>query len=161
MYRNVLLCHSTLYKIKDKKISMGEYNGRSFFECFNNTFLVDCGKTYLNLPPMTINDSPHTYKRAGYTSDTLTYAIYVTSGNSVITVTTPFDSQQFGPTRSKRGNLYQHDTCLGIRALHELDALIALERGGGGGGANRDASRRPWGIGVWWNQCVHHVIRVE
>ena len=27
------------------------------YDCFNNTFLYDCGTPYLNLPPMPIDDS--------------------------------------------------------------------------------------------------------
>ena len=73
---------------------MRKYNDRTVYDCLNNNILVDCGIKYLNLPPMPIGDSSIPNKRACYTPDPLPYAIYVTSGNYVITFTTPYESSK-------------------------------------------------------------------
>ena len=76
----------------DKKIPTRDYNNRTVYECFNNTFPDDCGSPGLNPPPITIDGRPRRYKISSYTPDLLTSNIDVASENSVITLTTPYDS---------------------------------------------------------------------
>ena len=71
------------------------YNDRSVYDCFNNPFTVDCGIPTLNLPSITIDDSPRQKKIARYTSDPLPAAIYITPGKSVSTLTNPSDLSPF------------------------------------------------------------------
>ena len=40
----------------DNKISTLEYNNRTVYECFNNTFTADYGSPDMHLPPITVND---------------------------------------------------------------------------------------------------------
>ena len=62
------------------------------YDCLYNKFLADCGSPNFNLPPITIDDTPHLHKRARYTPDMLPYTISVASVNSVSTLTTSYDS---------------------------------------------------------------------
>ena len=72
----LLLCHGISEQSKENNISMREYNDKTVYECFNNTFLFDYGSPYLNLPPIHIDDSHRTKKISWYTSDLLPSAIY-------------------------------------------------------------------------------------
>ena len=83
----ILLCHGISDKIKDKYISIRQYNNKKVYECFNNTFSIYCGIPTLNLPSITIDDTPHKNKRAMYTSDTLPASISVPYGNYVSALT--------------------------------------------------------------------------
>ena len=90
----LIFCHGISEQNNDKTISMREYNDRKFYGCFNNPFPVYGGSPALNLPPVPIDDSPCTNKRARHTSDLLPAAISVTSENSVGMLITPSDSPQ-------------------------------------------------------------------
>ena len=61
-------------------------NNRAVYDLFNNLFPVDCGISALNLPPMPIYDSPHTFKTPRCNSDPLPYVIYFPSKNFVGTL---------------------------------------------------------------------------
>ena len=76
----LLFCNGNSYKIKDNTISTNEYNDRTVYDCFNNSFLCDGGIPDLILPLITIDDSPRPNKRYPYNYDLLTATIYVTSG---------------------------------------------------------------------------------
>ena len=93
-YGKLLLCHGISEESEDKKITTRELNGRTVYDCFNNLFPCYCGSPALNLPPITINDSPHQDKRYRYPPDLLLAAISVASENSAGTLTTPSDSPQ-------------------------------------------------------------------
>ena len=71
---------------------MREYNNSTFYDWFNTPFPADCDIPVLNLPPITIDDSPLPDKIDRYTPDLFSAAIYVASENSVINLTTHFDS---------------------------------------------------------------------
>ena len=73
---------------------MIEYNDRTVYDWFDNSFPVDCASLALNIPPMPIYDSTLLNNRSYYTSDPLSDAVSVTSGNYVSTFTTPSDSPE-------------------------------------------------------------------
>ena len=54
----ILYCHSVAEGNEDKKISTLEYNNRTVYDCFNNTFTSDFGIPAMNLPLIIINDRP-------------------------------------------------------------------------------------------------------
>ena len=54
----LLYCHGVAEVNVDKKISTLEYNNRTVYDCFNNTFTADCGSPDMHLPPITIDDKP-------------------------------------------------------------------------------------------------------
>ena len=87
----ILYCHGVVEGNKDKKISTLEYNNRTVYECFNNTFTVDCDSPALHLTPITIDDRPPPPKKARYAPNLLPATISVASENSVSTLTTPSD----------------------------------------------------------------------
>ena len=87
----ILFCHGISDKTKEKMISIRDYNDRTVYGCFNNHFPSDFCSPALSVVPRPIYDSPHLNKRARYTSDRLSAAIYVTSGKYVSTFTTPDD----------------------------------------------------------------------
>ena len=60
----LLFCHGILEGSVDKKISTKEYNTRTIYDCFKNTFPADCGSQILNPPTITIEDINHMDKRA-------------------------------------------------------------------------------------------------
>ena len=78
----------------ERKILKREYNNRTVHDCFNDPFTFYGIIPPLNLPPIPIDDSPHSNKRSRYTSATSPAAIYVTSGKSNIKCTTPSDHQK-------------------------------------------------------------------
>ena len=63
----LLLCRGFSEGSVDKKISTIEYNTRTVYDCFNNTFPADFSSSDLNLPPINIYYRPHVHKRARYT----------------------------------------------------------------------------------------------
>ena len=63
-YGKLLFCHGISEESKHKKIITREYNGSKFYDFFNNPFPYDCVIPYLNIPPITIVDSPQPDKRA-------------------------------------------------------------------------------------------------
>ena len=85
----LLLCHGNSEQSKENPISMIEYKYRTLHECFNNNFPIDGVIPSLNIPPIAIDYSSHRNERSRYTSDPLPAAIYVTSGKSIIALTTP------------------------------------------------------------------------
>ena len=90
----LLLCHGISEVSVDKKISMREYNNRTVYDCFNNSFQDDCGISYCNLPPITIDNRTYPDKGSRYTPDIIPYTISVASEKSVSTLNTPSDSPQ-------------------------------------------------------------------
>ena len=58
----ILLCHGTWEENGNKKILTKEYNNRTVYDCFNNPFIADFVRTYLNLTPITTDDKPHIEK---------------------------------------------------------------------------------------------------
>ena len=91
---NILFCHGISEQSRENKISMREYNDRTVYNCFENTFLFNCGIPDFNFPPMPIDDSPHPNKRVCYIPGPLPATISVAYGNSVSTLTDPSDSPQ-------------------------------------------------------------------
>ena len=87
----LLFCHRISKESLDKKIQTREYNSRTIYYCFNNIFPDDCGSSYLNLSPITIDDIPRPHKISHYTSDVLPSTISVAYENFVSTLTTPYD----------------------------------------------------------------------
>ena len=75
-----------------QKKSIREYNNRTVYYCFNNLFLEDFGSPDLNLPPITIDDIRHHYRRPCCTPDMITSTNSVASENSVSNLTAPSDS---------------------------------------------------------------------
>ena len=92
--RKILFCHGISDRIEDKKTSMIKYNDRKFYDCFINTFPDGFGSPALNIPLITIDEIPQPDKRARFTPDMLSSAVFVASETSVSTFTTPSDSTQ-------------------------------------------------------------------
>ena len=78
--RKLLFYHFISELSRDKKITPRDYNGRTVYDCFKNTFPVDFGSPDLNIPSMSIDDITRPNKRALYTPDMLPASIYVASG---------------------------------------------------------------------------------
>ena len=89
---NILFYHVISEQSREKKFSIREYNYRTDYGCFNYPFLVVCVIQYLILLPITIYDSFILNKISQYTPDPIPDAIYVASGNSIITFTTHYES---------------------------------------------------------------------
>ena len=89
-YGKPLYCHGVAERNEEKKISALEYNNRTVYDCINNPFTDDLRGPALNLPPITIDDRPHSYKRSQYTPDLIGTNIYVASEKYVSTLTTPY-----------------------------------------------------------------------
>ena len=89
---NILYCHGIAEGNVDKKISTLEYNKRTVYDCFNDSFTADFGSPDLHLPPIIIDDRPRPHKRAQYTPDLIPAVISVASENYVINLTTLSDS---------------------------------------------------------------------
>ena len=64
------------------------------YDCFNDPFPVDCGITYLNLPPIPMYDITRPPKIAWYTPDMIPSGISVTFRNSDSNFTAPSESPQ-------------------------------------------------------------------
>ena len=90
----LLFCHGISQDSEEKKNSTREYNNRTVYDLFNNTFTADFGSPDLNLPPITIHGRPRPNKISLYTPDLLLVAISVISENCVGTLTTPSDSER-------------------------------------------------------------------
>ena len=88
-YRKLLFCHGVSEGNMEKKNSTREYNNRTVYECFNNTFPADFGSSSLNIPPINIDDRPRTHKIARYTPDPLPDTISFASEKSFSTLTKP------------------------------------------------------------------------
>ena len=88
LYTKLLLWHGFSEQSKDKNISMRELKNRTVDYWLNNTFSVDSGTPASDLSLILVDDSTRPPKRDQYNSDPLPAAIYVTSGNSVSTLTT-------------------------------------------------------------------------
>ena len=54
-----LFCHSIEMGNKDKGITTRDCNGGTVFDCFNNPFSINYSTPSMNLPHITIADSPH------------------------------------------------------------------------------------------------------
>ena len=89
-----LFCHNISEESVDKKISTGEYNNRTFYDCYNKPFTDDFGRPAFNSPPIIIDARTRPYKRSRYTPDLLLGAITVASEHFVNTFTIPSDSPQ-------------------------------------------------------------------
>ena len=94
----LLYCHGVAEGDVDKKISTLEYNNRTVYECFNNSFTADCGSPAMHLPPITIDDRPSLHKRDLHDPDLLPPTISVASENFIITMTNSFDFPDILPT---------------------------------------------------------------
>ena len=55
-YGKILFCHDISEVSEDKFFSTIEYNGRTVYDCFNNTFPDDCVSPALNIPPINVDD---------------------------------------------------------------------------------------------------------
>ena len=73
----ILFFHGISEDSMEKKKSTIEYSNSTVYDCFNNPFTDNFGSTYLNLPPITIDDRPRQHKRSCYTPDLIPCAIYV------------------------------------------------------------------------------------
>ena len=82
----------------DRKISTLEYNNRTVYECFNNSFTDEFGIPDLNLHPVTFYYRPCPHKRSCHTPDLILYVISVASKFSLSTFTTPSDSSDLLPS---------------------------------------------------------------
>ena len=81
-----------------KKISTLEYNNKTIYECFNNTFTADFCNPDLNIPLITIDDRPHPHKISWYNPYLIPTDISVASENYVSTLTTPSDYPDLLPS---------------------------------------------------------------
>ena len=59
----LLFCHGISEESVDRKILIGDYNIRTVYDFFNNTFTADYGSPAMHLPPITIYDRPPQNKR--------------------------------------------------------------------------------------------------
>ena len=57
-YGKILFCHDISEVSEDNVFSTIEYNGRTVYDCFNNTFPDNVGIPDFNFPPITIDDRP-------------------------------------------------------------------------------------------------------
>ena len=87
----LLYCHGVTEVNVYRKVSTLQYNNRTVYDCFSNTFTYQFGGTDLNLPPIAFDDRPCPLKMSFYTPDLLPAAIYVALENYVITLTIPSD----------------------------------------------------------------------
>ena len=94
----VLLCHGISEESVDKKVLTIDYNNRTVFDFFSDTFTDDFGSPDLNIPPITIGNRSCPHKRACYIPDLLLAAISVVSENYVSNLNTPADSPDFLPS---------------------------------------------------------------
>ena len=115
-YGKLLYYHGVAEVNMDKKISILEYNNRTGYDCFNDTFTDEFGSPDLHLPPITIDDRSCSYKRARYNPDLLPDAISVDSKNYVSTLTNPLDSPDL---------LYFNDP----NTLHVMNKYVHLQGG--------------------------------
>ena len=74
---------------------MRGYNDKTVYDCFNNPFMDNFLRKYLNIPPMPIGNITCPNKTSHYTSEPLPAKIYVTSEKYVSTLTTPSNPPQF------------------------------------------------------------------
>ena len=74
---------------------MRQYNHSTVYDCFNNPFAVYCGITYLNIPPMLVDDCPCPKKKSPIYPWSTSGCHFVAPGKSVITLTNYCYSLQF------------------------------------------------------------------
>ena len=55
--RFILFRNGISEQIKEKEVTLIEYNNRKLFDCFNDPFPFYCGSPTLSIPPMPIYDS--------------------------------------------------------------------------------------------------------
>ena len=67
IYGKLLLRHVVSEGKFDRKITTREYNNRTVYYCFNNSFASDFGHPALKLFTITIDDRPSLHKRDRYT----------------------------------------------------------------------------------------------
>ena len=63
-YGKILFCHDISEVSEDKFFSTIEYNGRTVYDCFNNTFPDNVGIPNFNFLTVTIDDRPRPDTRA-------------------------------------------------------------------------------------------------
>ena len=63
IYGKHLYCHVVSEGNVDRKFSLLEYNNRTAYNCFNNTFTADSRSPHMHRPPITIDDRRHSHKR--------------------------------------------------------------------------------------------------
>ena len=95
---DLLYCHGVAKINVDKKILALQYNNRTVYYCFNNTFTDEFGSQKLHLPPITIDDIPCSNKLSVYTLNLIPAATSIASKNYVSTLTTPSDSPDLLPS---------------------------------------------------------------
>ena len=86
----LLFCDGISEKNKNKQITIGEYNGRTLCDFFNNLFEFYYGISALNIPPIAIDNSNFPLKRDHYTSGPIPATISVASKSSGSTLISPF-----------------------------------------------------------------------
>ena len=79
IYGKIIFCHVISEESVDKKISTGEYNNRTVYECYDNPFTAGFCSQSLNIPPINIDDRPHPHKISHDTPDLLPDTIYFAS----------------------------------------------------------------------------------
>ena len=94
----LIYCHGVAEGNVDKKISTLEYKNRRVYDCFSGSFTDEFGSPDLYIPPITIYDIPHPYRRARYNPDLLPAAISIASGNYDSTLNTPSDLTDLLPS---------------------------------------------------------------
>ena len=92
--RKLLFCYGISEKSVENKISTGEYNNRTYFDCFDYPFRADFGSPSLNLHPINIDDRTHLHRRPRYTPDLPPVTISASSEKSIST----FTSSSYSPT---------------------------------------------------------------
>ena len=60
----LFFCRNISELSRYRKVTTRDYNYRAFYDCFKNPIPVDCGSPDLNIPPMTMEDSPRQNKKA-------------------------------------------------------------------------------------------------
>ena len=93
-YGKILFWHDISEEIEDKKIPTIEYNGRTVYECFNNTFPDNVGIPNFNFLTVTIDDRPRPDTRAWYNPYLLPDKISASSKTYGSTFTNPYGSPQ-------------------------------------------------------------------
>ena len=77
-------CHVFPKQIRDKNISIIDYDNMTIYDWYKSNFPFYCGILSLNLFPRRIDYILHQNKIACYTPDTLPAAIYVSSKNILV-----------------------------------------------------------------------------
>ena len=88
-YGKLLYCNGVAEGNVYGKISTLDYNNRSVYDFFNNTFTDEFGSRDLNITPINFDDRPLLHKRSRYIPDLIPYYISVASESSFSTMITP------------------------------------------------------------------------